>query len=139
MCGGEIGGKETVSTNKGDGVYKDGARDGATRAENSTLDDWFGILNPEASTPLKMVNCAIELLGSDSGNFVGLVPSENGLYDFKLRYYKDVRTLGPRRSLARYELGHPMHRIRVSPPARLGRMSSALVGGCIWRRPKANR
>ena len=49
IVGGEIGGKETVSKNKSDGVCKDSTRDGVTRAETYTLDNWFGVLNLDST------------------------------------------------------------------------------------------
>ena len=70
VVSGEICGKETVSTNESDGICKDGTRDGVTRAETSTCDDWFGVLSLEASVQLEMVDRPIELLGSGSDLFV---------------------------------------------------------------------
>ena len=68
----EVGSKETVSADKSNGICKDGTRDGVTRAETGTLDNWFGGFGLEASVKFKMVDCPIELLGSGSNLFVGI-------------------------------------------------------------------
>ena len=52
----EVGSEEAVSTNKSNGVGKDGTRYGVARAKSGTLDNWFGVLGLEASVKFKMVD-----------------------------------------------------------------------------------
>ena len=54
IVGDEIGGKEMVSTNKSDCVCKDSTRDGVTRAETRTLDNWFGVLSLDSTKQLNV-------------------------------------------------------------------------------------
>jgi len=65
VVGGKISGKETVSTNKSDGVCMDGTRGGIIRAEAGTLDDWFGV-----ERKFKIVDCPMVLIGGGSNLFV---------------------------------------------------------------------
>jgi len=78
VVGGKIGGKETIPADERDGVRKDGTGDGVTRAETSTLDDWFGVLGLETGVQLKVVNLSIELFGG-GGNLFIWVPFQESL------------------------------------------------------------
>ena len=67
---GEIGGEETVSTDESDGICQYGTRNGVTRTQTGTLDNWLGGLGLQASVKFEAVNVTIELLGRGSNFFV---------------------------------------------------------------------
>ena len=78
VVGGEISGKEAVPTDESNCVCEDGARDGVTRAQTSTLDDRLSGLCLEAGVKLKVINVAVKFFGG-GGDFFVWIPFQECL------------------------------------------------------------
>lgn len=73
----EIVGEESVASSKSDGVTEDSTTDGVSRAEASTVDQWFGFLSLETDIQLQIVDIAVQQLGR-AGDLRVRVPLEEG-------------------------------------------------------------